>query len=371
MEYTLVIVVAIALFFDFTNGFHDTANAIATVISTKAVPPKVAVIGAAILNFLGAFISLNVAATIAKGIVLPEAISLTTILSGLVGAIVWNLITWRFGLPSSSSHALIGGIIGASVMAVGLDVVQWGGVGSKVLVPSLFSPFLGMAGAALLVFVIIRIVKRFPPAKVDRVFRRMQLFSGGFIALTHGTNDAQKTMGVIVLALATAYPGQEWGVPLWVIIASATALAAGTYTGGWRIIDTLGKKITTLTPQQGFAAETSTSAMLLAASHYGLPVSTTHTVSGSILGAGAAADHKSVNWKVVKHILAAWVVTIPAAAVMGGMAEIITVLPYGTGILLLLTIMTSLAIYVTRDWTREEYFQVRQLLAILRRRRQS
>lgn len=368
MDLTLVIVIAVALFFDFTNGFHDTANAIATIVSTKALPPKVAVIGAAILNFLGAFVSLHVAATIAKGIVIPEAITLHTVFAGLVGAIVWNLLTWRVGLPSSSSHALIGGVIGASVMAVGINVVQWDGIQAKVLLPSLISPFLGMIGAGILLLIIFKLVRRFSDKAVQHVFRRLQLVSGGFVAFTHGTNDAQKTMGIIVLALATAYPGTDWGIPLWVIVASATAMALGTYMGGWRIIHTLGEKIAKLTPQQGFAAETSTAATLWATSQYGLPVSTTHTISGSILGAGAAADHKAVNWKIVRQILTAWVITIPSAAAIGAIAELITRLPYGTGILLLIFVITALSIYITRDWTREEWAQIRGILSVIRRR---
>lgn len=371
MEITLIIVIMVALFFDFTNGFHDTANAIATIVSTKAVSPKIAVVFSAILNFLGAFVSLHVAATIAKGIVIPEAITLTTVLAGLIGAIIWNLITWRGGLPSSSSHALIGGVIGASVAALGTHVIKWGGIQDKVLVPSLLSPFLGMLGAAVLFFLIMLVAKRYSEKSVSRVFRRLQLISGGFVAFTHGTNDAQKTMGIIVLALMAAYPHQKWGVPLWAIIASATAMALGTYFGGWRIIHTLGEKITHLTPQQGFAAETSTSATLWLAATYGLPVSTTHTIGGSIFGAGAAANRKAVNWNVVKNILAAWVITIPSAAVLGAIAQVITRLPYGTGILLLLATLVSLFIFVTRNWTREEYAQIKNLLSILRRKKVS
>ncbi len=369
MDFTLVIVIAVALFFDFTNGFHDTANAIATIVSTKAVPPKVAVIGAAILNFLGAFVSLHVATTIAKGIVIPEAITLNTILAGLIGAIIWNLVTWRVGLPSSSSHALIGGVIGSTVMALGVGVIQWDGVQAKVLLPSLISPFLGMAGAAVILLLIFKIVKKYSEKSIQKVFRRLQLLSGGFVAFTHGTNDAQKTMGIIVLALIAAYPSTEWDVPLWVIVSSATAMALGTYIGGWRIIQTLGEKITKLTPQQGFAAETSTAATLWLTSHYGLPVSTTHTISGSILGAGAAVNHRAVNWRVVKHILIAWVITIPSAAIIGGIAELITRLPNGTGILVLLFTVTILTIYVTRNWTREEAAQIKGLLSLLRRGR--
>lgn len=369
MEITLVIVVVVALFFDFTNGFHDTANAIATIVATKAVHPKVAVIGAALLNFLGAFVSLHVAATIAKGIVIPEAITLHTVLAGLVGAIMWNLTTWRLGLPTSSSHALIGGVVGASVAAVGFNVIQWEGIQAKVLLPSLVSPFLGAVGAGALLLLIIWIVRRYTKDKVQNVFRRLQLLSGGFVAFTHGTNDAQKTMGIILLALMTAYPGTNWGMPLWVIVSSATAMALGTYFGGWRIIHTLGERIAKLTPQQGFAAETSTAATLWVTSYYGLPVSTTHTISGSILGAGVATDRRAVRWRVVKQILLAWLITIPSAAIIGALAELVTRLPYGVGMLMLISIVAVAMIYITRDWKWHTRAQFKSLLSILRSRK--
>ena len=371
MDFTLIAVVAVALFFDFTNGFHDTANAIATIISTRAVSPRIAVIGAAILNFLGAFVSFAVAATIAKGIVVPEAITLHIILAGLAGAIIWNLITWRLGLPTSSSHALIGGVAGAALIAVGLEVIKWEGLRDKVLLPSLVAPFLGLAGAALLVTIIHRTVRKRSKKDVNRVFRRLQLVSGGFVAFTHGTNDAQKTMGIIVLALLAANPGQPFHVPLWVIVASATAMAAGTYLGGWRIIHTLGQKITHLEPAQGFAAETSTAATLWMAAHSGFPVSTTHTISGSILGAGAATKPSTVNWKVVKHILLAWMFTIPCAAAVGAGIELLTRLAGGVGIAAVTTVLIILFIYFTRNWTVESSTQIRSLLSILRRNRKS
>lgn len=369
MEYTLIVVIAVALFFDFTNGFHDTANAIATVISTKAVSPKLAVFGAAVLNFLGAFVSLNVAATVARGIVLPDSITLHTVLAGLIGAITWNLITWRAGLPSSSSHALIGGLVGAVVMNTGLRSVQWVGIQDKVLLPSLASPFIGLVGAAIILIIVLKIVERYPKDRVTRVFKRLQIVSGGLVAFAHGTNDAQKTMGVIVLALMATYPHQHWSVPIWVILASASAMALGTYTGGWRIIKTVGEKITHLTPQQGFAAETATAATLWLTSHFGLPISTTHTISGSILGAGTVVNHKAVNWQVVKHILIAWLITLPSAAVVGAGADLITRLPHSTGILLGLIILITITIYTTRNWTMEELAQVRNLMSILRQKR--
>lgn len=371
MDFTLIAVVIVALFFDFTNGFHDTANAIATIVSTKAVSPKVAVLGAALLNFAGAFVSIKVAATVAKGIVIPEAITLHVILAGLAGAIIWNLVTWRLGLPTSSSHALIGSVGGAAILAVGWHVIKWGGLRDKVLLPSLLAPFIGLAGAAVLILIILRIVRNRPEQKVAKVFRRLQLLSGGFIAFTHGTNDAQKTMGIIALALIAAHPGEAFYVPLWVVVASASAMAAGTYLGGWRIIDTLGKKITELKPQQGFAADTSTATTLLVTAHMGFPVSTTHTVSGSILGVGAACRPHVINWKVVRNILTAWVVTIPCAAAVGALVEGITRLHGGTGVAFVFTLLVILTIYLTRNWGWEEAAQIRSRLGLLRRARKS
>lgn len=367
MDPTLVIVIAVALLFDFTNGFHDTANAIATVVATKAVPPKVAVIGAALLNLLGAFVSLGVAATIAHGVVSAEVITLEIVLAGLVGAVIWNLVTWRFGLPSSSSHALIGGVAGAAFLAVGADAVKWQGMLNKVVIPSLITPFVGIVGAGLLMWFVLWIIRKKPHQKTNRIFRRLQIISGGFVAFTHGTNDSQKTMGIIALALIVGQPQAEFHVPLWVIIASATVMAAGTYVGGWRIIDTLGHKIAKLESPQGFAAETVTATTLGLAAHFGFPVSTTHTISGSILGAGAATQPSVVNWKIVKQIMIAWVITIPAAAVIGAIAEFITRLPLGTGIVLVVSLTIIAAIFLTRNWTWESMAQVRDLLSISRR----
>lgn len=366
MDFTLVAVVVVALLFDFTNGFHDTANAIATIVSTRAISPRKAVIMAAILNFVGAFVSLKVAATIAKGIVVPEAITLHVILAGLAGAIIWNLISWRFGLPTSSSHALIGGVAGAAVMAVGLQVVQWHGLKDKVLAPSLLAPFLGLIGALLLMNLIMKLIRKRSQQRVDRVFKKLQLVSGGFVAFTHGANDAQKTMGIIALALIAAHPGESFHVPVWVIVSSAAAMAAGTYLGGWRIINTLGERITHLKPAQGFAAETATATTLWLAAHMGFPVSTTHTISGSILGAGAAGRPQAVNWRIVKHILIAWIMTIPCAALVGALVEAITGLAGGSAIALVFTIIMALAIYLTRNWGWAEAAQIKSRLLILR-----
>lgn len=370
MEMTLVAVVLVALFFDFTNGFHDTANAIATIVSTKALSARKAVIGAAVLNLIGAFLSLSVAATIAHGIVTPEAITLHTVLAGLVGAIVWNLITWRIGLPSSSSHALVGGLIGAGIAASGVGAVEWWSMIDKIAIPSLLSPFVGLVGAGLILYLCTKLLRKHwwqSKEKLHRSYRRLQLFSGGFVALMHGTNDAQKTMGIIALALLAANPGSEFHVPIWVIVSSAVAMALGTYMGGWKIVHTMGERITKLDPDQGFAAQTSTAATLAATSYFGLPVSTTHTISGSIVGAGAARSRSSVNWKVIKHILVAWVVTIPSAAVIGALAESVTFLPNGSGVLFTLLVVIVTIFYLTRNWSKEAYAQVRILNALLRR----
>ena len=365
MNATLVVVVAVALFFDFTNGFHDTANAIATTVATKAISPKVAVIGAALFNFLGAFVSLKVAATVAKGIVSPKAITLHVVLAGLVGAIIWNLITWRQGLPTSSSHSLIGGIAGASIMAIGLHAIKWQGLSNKVLLPSLISPFLGLIVAGILMFIVLRIIKNRSKKTVSKVFKRLQLVSGSFVAFTHGTNDAQKTMGIIALALLINHPGESFHVPIWVIISSATAMALGTFIGGWRIINTLGQRITQLEPQQGFAASTSTAGVLFLTAHFGFPVSTTHTISGSILGAGAATKPDSVDWRIVRQIIIAWIITVPCAAAVGAVMEVLTRATNNTGIVLSVAILLVGTIYVTRNWSWESTAQIRSRVAFL------
>ncbi len=367
MDWTLVTVIVVALFFDFTNGFHDTANAIATIVSTKAISPRLAVLGAAILNFLGAFVSIEVATTVAKGIVEPGIITLHIVLAGLIGAIIWNLTTWRLGLPTSSSHALIGGVAGAALMALGTSVIKWDGLREKVLIPSLLAPILGFAGAAVLLLIILRIVRKRNQKKVNHIFRRLQLISGGFVAFTHGTNDAQKTMGIIALALIAANPGQEFNIPLWVIVSSAAAMAAGTYLGGWRIIHTLGEKITKLQPTQGFAAEASTATTLWFAAHYGFPVSTTHTISGSILGAGAAVRPSVVRWKIVRHILLAWVITIPCAGAVGALVELSSRSSGGAGIAFALLLLGATTIFLTRNWGWESLAQVKSRLSIFSR----
>jgi PiT family inorganic phosphate transporter len=351
VELTLFVVVAVALFFDFTNGFHDTANSIATSVSTRALSPRAAVLSAAVLNFLGAFVSFAVAATIAKGIVDQEIITLEIVLAGLVGAITWNLITWYVGLPSSSSHALIGGMVGSAVAAEGFDVVKWAGLKDKVLIPSLLAPFLGVVVAAALMIVVLWLIRRRAPGRVNKAFRRLQLVSGAFVAFTHGTNDAQKTMGIIALALvASGHLSPDFErPPTWVIVSAAAAMAMGTYAGGWRIIKTLGTRVAKLEPPQGFAAQTACASILWTTAHYGFPVSTTHVISGSVLGAGASTRLSAVRWGVAGNILLAWVLTIPCAAGVGALMESLTRLPGGVAVVAVLTALIATAAFTGRN----------------------
>jgi PiT family inorganic phosphate transporter len=315
----LVIVVGTALAFDFTNGFHDTANVIATSVSTRAMSPRVAVLFAAVLNFAGAFVSLAVAATVAKGIVEAELVSETIVFGGLVGAIAWNLVTWYFGLPSSSSHALIGGVVGAAFVAEGADAVKGDGLLGKVAVPALVAPTLAFVVGGLAILVAYRIVGRLRPGPVGRSFRIGQVVSGGMLALAHGTNDAQKTMGVITLALiANGSLAADGGTPDWVVVSAATAIALGTYMGGWRIIRTMGSRIIKMDTAQGFSAQSAGAVVILAASHVGYPLSTTHTISGAVMGAGAAKRLSAVRWGVAGNIVLAWILTLPASAALGG-----------------------------------------------------
>lgn len=352
MELALVVVVvAVALFFDFTNGFHDAANAIATSVSTRAVSPRVAVAGAAVLNFAGAFVSLEVAATVARGIVNAEVVTLEVVLGGVVGAIVWNLTTWYLGLPTSSSHALIGGVAGAAVVAAGWDVLLVGGLVQRVLIPSLAAPLFGVLGAAAIAILLTWMIARRAPGTVNRVFRRLQIVSAGFVAFTHGTNDAQKTMGIIALALVAAGhipAGDDFYVPIWVIVSAAAAMAAGTYAGGWRIIRTLGQRVAKLEPLQGFAAEASTASILWFTGNVGFPVSTTHTISGSVLGAGATRRLSAVRWGVAGNILVAWFLTIPAAGTVGALMEVLTRAPGGSVIVVVLLVVLSSLAFVAR-----------------------
>jgi inorganic phosphate transporter, PiT family len=337
VDLTLAIViatVAVALFFDFTNGFHDAANAIATSVSTRALTPRIALAMAAILNFVGALLGVGVAQTI-QGIIDLEtaptgsdaeattAIALTIVIAALVGAITWNIITWYFGLPSSSSHALIGGIIGAGLASA--TTVDWDTLIDKVAIPMVLSPTIGFLGAFLLMTLIMWVFRRAHPAKVNRGFRLGQTLSAAGMSLGHGLQDAQKTMGVIVLALVAG--GYEDGktVPFWVIVAAAGAIAAGTYSGGWRIMRTLGRRIIHLDPPRGFAAE-SVASIVLYVMAIGLhaPVSTTHTITSAVMGTGATKRASAVRWGVARSIVVAWIITIPMAALMAALTYWLT-----------------------------------------------
>ena len=313
----LIAIVVIALVFDYTNGFHDAANAIATAVSTRALTPRAALAMAAVANLVGALVATGVAKTVGSGIITaPEgAVGLTLVFSALVGAITWNLITWYFGLPSSSSHALIGGLVGAALAAS--SDVQWHGVIDKVVIPMVLSPLIGFGIAYLLMVTILWTVRRSAPSKVNRGFRRAQVVSAAAMAFGHGLQDAQKTMGVIVLALVTYGSQTDYDVPLWVKLAAGIAISAGTYAGGWRIMRTLGRRIIELDPPRGFAAETTAASVLYTTAFvYEVPVSTTHTITSSIMGVGATRRLSAVRWGVARTIVAAWVLTIPAAALV-------------------------------------------------------
>jgi inorganic phosphate transporter, PiT family len=321
----LYIVVGTALAFDFTNGFHDTANVVATSISTRAMSPRIAVSYAAILNFAGAFISLEVAATVASDVVVGDVITPTIVFAGLIGAIAWNLTTWYFGLPSSSSHALIGGVVGSALAAVGSEAVLSDGVIGKVLVPAILAPIVAFIVGAIAIVVCYRVVGRQRPGPVTRGFRLGQVVSGGMLALAHGTNDAQKTMGVIALALI-ANGSLENGAdpPTWVIVSAATAIALGTYMGGWRIIRTMGTRIIKMDAAQGFSAQGAGSAVILASSHFGYPLSTTQVIAGGVMGAGAAKRVSAVRWGVAGNMVTAWILTFPMAAAIGALTYGVT-----------------------------------------------
>jgi PiT family inorganic phosphate transporter len=319
-DVVLVIVVGTALVFDFTNGFHDTANVVATSISTHAMPPRIAVAYAALFNFVGAFISLAVAATVAKDVVDADVITTTVVFAGLVGAIVWNLATWYFGLPSSSSHALIGGVVGASFAASGSAAIESAGLVGKVLVPAVVAPIVAFLVGVIAINIVYGIVGRERPGPVNRGFRLGQVLSGGMLALAHGTNDAQKTMGVITLALiANGSLSSDADVPFWVVVSAASAIALGTYFGGWRIIRTMGTRIIKMDAAQGFSAQGAGAAVILASSHYGFPLSTTQVISGGVMGTGAGKQISAVRWGVAGNIVVAWLLTLPAAAAMGAL----------------------------------------------------
>jgi len=308
--------IAAALFFDFVNGFHDAANSIATVVGTRVLRPLQAVCMAAVANFAGPFVfGTAVAATVGKGIIQPEFSTVYVILAGLVGAIIWDLVTWWFGLPSSSSHALIGGLVGSALMVGGLQTLVFSGV-EKVLVFMVVSPSIGFAIAAGFGLAILYFLGRSAPGKVNRVFGRLQIVSSAFFSLTHGANDGQKTMGVITALLIAGgmLQSDKFIVPIWVILAAAAAIAFGTFFGGWRIVKTMAFRLTNLKPYQGFCAETGGGAILTSMAWLGIPVSTTHAISGAIMGAGSTKRLSAVRWGLGRRIVYAWIITIPASA---------------------------------------------------------
>jgi len=323
--FALVVTIAVALFFTYTNGFHDSANAIATSVSTRALKPEYAILMSATANFLGALTGTAVAITIASGLAtIPDGPAGQIIVAAaLVGAIVWNLLTWRLGIPSSSSHALIGGLLGATIVAEGVDAVIWGGVVDKVLIPLVLSPVLGIAIGFLFMVVLLNLFRRAHPQKINSRFRRLQVGSAAFMAFSHGSNDAQKTMGIMTIALYTAGVIPTVEVPLWVILVCASAISLGTAAGGWRIIRTMGQKVVKLDPVHGFAAETTAATIILTASRFGLPVSTTHVISSGIMGVGASIRLSAVRWGVAGNIVTAWVLTLPAAGLAAGLAFLV------------------------------------------------
>lgn len=334
-----LIVLLTALIFEYINGFHDAANAIATVVSTKVLTPRQAIWLAAVFNLTGALMGTAVASTIGKGLIDTSVVTMVTILAGLTGAIVWNLLTWWLGLPSSSSHALIGGLCGAALASAGNDwnVLHWSkGLWPKVVLPMFTSPLLGFLGGGLLMILLTMVVHRFRPATVNSVFGKLQLVSAGFMAHSHGSNDAQKTMGIIALALftgtksgafdqlpawATFLRTPEFVVEKWVVVACALVMAAGTAAGGWRIIRTMGHKMVKLQPVHGFAAETTAAAIIHVASSLGIPLSTTHAISTSIMGVGAVKRFGAVKWGVVERIVWAWLFTLPVCGLIGYLTE--------------------------------------------------
>jgi PiT family inorganic phosphate transporter len=312
----LVVVIVVGLAFDFTNGFHDTANYVATWVGTRALSPRMAVAVSAAANLAGAFVTTAVAKTVGKGIIDTGLATEKTVLAALIGAIVWNLLTWWIGLPSCSTHALIGGLVGAALVQSGSNGVQWHGIVEKVVIPGAISPVVGFAGAFLLMVIIYRVFFRAPPGVAHRGFRYGQLVTGTWVAFTHGANDAQKTMGVIALALLANGNIDEFYVPTWVKIAAGLTIAAGTYAGGWRIIRTLGQRIYKMQPEHGFAAQLSAGTTLYAGTHFGFPISTTHVVTGAIMGAGATRRVSAVKWGIAGNILFAWLLTLPAAGLV-------------------------------------------------------
>ena len=323
----LILTVAVALFFDFTNGFHDTANAIGTAIGTRALPPRVAVGLSALLNLVGAIVTTQLlhaeVANTVGSLVAPEGgVAMLMLIAVLFGAITWNLVTWRAGLPSSSSHALIGALIGMGLAVYGVGAVQWGEV-YPVFVALVTSPIAGLLLAYLLTVVLLNLLRRARPSQANSAFRKLQLFSSGFVAFSHGANDAQKTMAIITLALFSSGHLAEFAVPTWVALAAALAIGLGTWAGGWRIIRTMGIRIVRMDPVHGFSAQTMAATVIQLATAYGLPVSTTQVVSGSVMGAGASRRFSAVRWGVARRIVWAWIFTIPASAALAASAALL------------------------------------------------
>ncbi|WP_027932253.1 inorganic phosphate transporter [Amycolatopsis thermoflava] len=353
MDLSLIVLVVIvaALAFDFTNGFHDTANAMATSIATGALKPKVAVTISAILNLIGAFLSVEVARTISGGIVDDAKVTPVVVFAGLVGAILWNLVTWLVGLPSSSSHALFGGLIGATWVASGADAVHFAQVVQKVLIPAVASPLVAGLVAIVGTYLVYRITAKVRQDVVSKSFKRAQVLSASLVSLAHGTNDAQKTMGVITLTLISSGAlAAGSGPPLWVVLSAGLAIALGTYMGGWRIIHTMGRKITDVETPQGFAAETSAAATILASSHLGFALSTTHVCSGGIIGSGVGRRLAEVRWSVAGRMALAWLLTLPAAAAVGAVAaKVATMGTVGTVVVGLVLVAAALGIWL---WSR-------------------
>jgi PiT family inorganic phosphate transporter len=322
----LLAVLGLAVLFDYINGFHDTANAIATSVSTRALRPEHAILMSATANFVGALTGTAVAKTISSGLATTPGGSAgqTIVAAALIGAIIWNLITWRFGIPSSSSHALIGGLLGAVTASVGTSAIIVDGVLGKVILPLVLSPIAGVLGGFMLMVVLLNVFRRANPRRINERFRRLQVVSAAFMAFSHGSNDAQKTMGIMTLALIAAgiLPADST-IPLWVIVLAATAISFGTAAGGWRIINTMGQRVVKLDPVHGIAAETTAATIILTASHFGMPVSTTHVISSAIIGVGASDRLSAVRWGVAGNIVIAWILTLPASALMAGLAYVV------------------------------------------------
>jgi PiT family inorganic phosphate transporter len=320
-----IAVIVVAMGFNYTNGFHDAANAIATSVSTRALTPRVALAMAAVGNLIGSFLGGQVAATVGKDVIKPPngVGGLGLVFAGLVGAIAWNLITWYFGIPSSSSHALFGGLVGATLL-VPDGVVLWAGIVKKIVIPMVLSPLVGFLLGYLVMLAVLWIFRKGHPGKLNRMFRILQSISAFFMSLGHGMQDAAKTVGVVGLALITGgYLGAKEGIPVWVFFLTATVLALGTYSGGWRIIRTLGRRVIHLRPPEGFAAETTASTVLFVTSQLGWPISTTHTITSAIMGVGATKRLSAVRWGVAGNILVAWVLTFPAAAAIAALVHLL------------------------------------------------